>query len=316
MIVVTGGAGFIGSHLVSKLNAMGHQDIIVVDNLKNSQKNNNLIKDKISAYIDKSDFIRAIEEREKICEDIDFMFHQGACTVTTERNVEYMMSNNYMYSKTLLDFCTEREIPFIYASSAAIYGLSSNFTEEEKNEEPINIYGQSKWMFDQYVRDLKIRKILKSQVVGLRYFNVYGPHETHKKSMASVIYHFNNQINDMGNLNLFSASGGYKNGEQRRDFIYVDDVVKTNVWMMNNRNISGIYNVGTGKSNSFNDIANTIIKRRKKGKINYIPFPKEIEKNYQSFTEADLTKLRSIGYKTEFISVDKGVNLYLDELLN
>ena len=134
--------------------------------------------------------------------------------------------------------------------------------------------------------------------------------------MASVIYHFNNQINDMGNLNLFSASGGYKNGEQRRDFIYVDDVVKTNVWMMNNRNISGIYNVGTGKSNSFNDIANTIIKRRKKGKINYIPFPKEIEKNYQSFTEADLTKLRSIGYKTEFISVDKGVNLYLDELLN
>ena len=244
------------------------------------------------------------------------MFHQGACTVTTEKNVEYMMSNNYMYSKTLLDFCTEREIPFIYASSAAIYGLSSNFTEEEKNEEPINIYGQSKWMFDQYVRDLKIRKILKSQVVGLRYFNVYGPHETHKKSMASVIYHFNNQINDMGNLNLFSASGGYKNGEQRRDFIYVDDVVKTNVWMMNNRNISGIYNVGTGKSNSFNDIANTIIKRRKKGKINYIPFPKEIEKNYQSFTEADLTKLRSIGYKTEFISVDKGVNLYLDELLN
>ncbi len=316
MIVVTGGAGFIGSHLVLKLNMMGKKDIIVVDNLKNSQKNSDLIQDKIAGYIDKNDFIRAIEMRDKICEDIEFVFHQGACTVTTEQNTEYMMNNNYVYSKTLLDFCIERTIPFIYASSAAIYGLNTKFFEEEENEEPINIYGQSKWMFDQYVRDLEIRNKLNSQVVGLRYFNVFGPHETHKKIMSSVIFHFNKQIDECDELKLFSGSGGYGDGEQRRDFVYVDDVIKVNIWMMDNKNISGIYNVGTGESFSFNDIANTIIKRREKGKIKYIPFPKELEKNYQSFTQADLKKLRSTGYTNEFMSVNKGINLYLDRLLN
>ena len=240
------------------------------------------------------------------------MFHQGACTVTTEWDGRYMLENNFRYSKVLLNFCLERSIPFIYASSAAVYGINSNFAEKRKNEGPINIYGYSKWLFDQYVRGLKNK--IKSQVVGLRYFNVFGPGEAHKNNMASVVYHFDNQINEMGELKLFKGSHGYDDGEQRRDFIFVDDVIKVNLWMMNNSNISGIYNVGTGKSHSFNDIANAVIKRRKTGRIKYIPFPKELEESYQSYTEANLENLRSVGYKKEFIALDEGVSTYLDAI--
>jgi len=312
MIVVTGGAGFIGSHLVLGLNKTGENKIVVVDNLKNEEKNKNLIEAKIIDYIDKIDFLKLIEKRNIFCEDIDFVFHQGACTVTTEWDGRYMLENNFRYSKVLLNFCLERSIPFIYASSAAVYGINSNFAEKRKNEGPINIYGYSKWLFDQYVRSLKNK--IKSQVVGLRYFNVFGPGEAHKNNMASVVYHFDNQINEMGELKLFKGSHGYDDGEQRRDFIFVDDVIKVNLWMMNNSNISGIYNVGTGKSHSFNDIANAVIKRRKTGKIKYIPFPKELEESYQSYTEANLKNLRSAGYKKEFIALDEGVSTYLDAI--
>ena len=223
-----------------------------------------------------------------------------------------MLENNFRYSKVLLNFCLERSIPFIYASSAAVYGINSNFAEKRKNEAPINIYGYSKWLFDQYVRSLKNK--IKSQVVGLRYFNVFGPGEAHKNNMASVVYHFDNQINETGELKLFKGSHGYDDGEQRRDFIFVDDVIKINLWMMNNSNISGIYNVGTGKSHSFNNIANAVIKRRKIGRIKYIPFPKELEESYQSYTEANLENLRSVGYKKEFIALDEGVSTYLDAI--
>ena len=312
MIVVTGGAGFIGSHLVLGLNKIGENKIVVVDNLKNEEKNKNLIEAKIVDYIDKIDFLKLIEKRHTFCEDIDFVFHQGACTVTTEWDGRYMLENNFRYSKVLLNFCLERSIPFIYASSAAVYGINSNFAEKRKNEGPINIYGYSKWLFDQYVRSLKNK--IKSQVVGLRYFNVFGPGEAHKNNMASVVYHFDNQINEMGELKLFKGSHGYDDGEQRRDFIFVDDVIKVNLWMMNNSNISGIYNVGTGKSHSFNDIANAVIKRRKTGRIKYIPFPKELEESYQSYTEANLENLRTVGYKKEFIALDKGVSTYLDAI--
>ena len=312
MIVVTGGAGFIGSHLVLGLNKTGANKIVVVDNLKNEEKNKNLIEAKIVDYIDKIDFLKLIEKRDPFCEDIDFIFHQGACTVTTEWDGRYMLENNFRYSKVLLNFCLERSIPFIYASSAAVYGINSNFAEKRKNEGPINIYGYSKWLFDQYVRSLKNK--IKSQVVGLRYFNVFGPGEAHKNNMASVVYHFDSQINEMGELKLFKGSHGYDDGEQRRDFIFVDDVIKINLWMMNNSNISGIYNVGTGKSHSFNDIANAVIKRRKTGRIKYIPFPKELEESYQSYTEANLENLRSVGYEKEFIALDEGVSTYLDAI--
>ena len=312
MIVVTGGAGFIGSHLVLGLNKTGANKIVVVDNLKNEEKNKNLIEAKIIDYIDKIDFLKLIEKRDTFCEDIDFVFHQGACTVTTEWDGRYMLENNFRYSKVLLNFCLERSIPFIYASSAAVYGINSNFAEKRKNEGPINIYGYSKWLFDQYVRSLKNK--IKSQVVGLRYFNVFGPGEAHKNNMASVVYHFDNQINGLGELKLFKGSHGHDDGEQRRDFIFVDDVIKINLWMMNNSNISGIYNVGTGKSHSFNDIANAVIKRRKTGRIKYIPFPKELEESYQSYTEANLENLRSVGYKKEFIALDEGVSTYLDAI--
>ena len=312
MIVVTGGAGFIGSHLVLELKKIGIDKIVVVDNLRNGEKNKKLIENEIFEYIDKIDFLELVEKRAPICNEIDFIFHQGACTVTTEWDCEYMLNNNYRYSKILLDFCLESLTPFIYASSASVYGTSSDFREKRKNEAPLNIYGYSKWLFDQYVRSVK--KQIKSQVVGLRYFNVFGPGETHKSDMASVVYHFNKQINETGELKLFSGCHGYDNGEQLRDFIFVDDIIKLNLWMMNNSDVSGIYNAGTGTTHSFNDIANIIIKRRKKGKIRYIQFPKALDECYQSYTQANLKNLRSAGYEREFISIRKGINAYLDVL--
>lgn len=312
MIVVTGGAGFIGSQLVAGLNRLGREDVIVVDDLTDGKKFENLAANKIADYFDKTEFRQKVERRDRLCDQIEIVFHQGACSTTTEWNGQYMMDNNYTYSKELLHFCLEREKPFVYASSAAVYGINSKFIEESEHEGPINVYGYSKLLFDNYVRCIETR--IKSQVAGLRYFNVFGPGEAHKKNMASVIYHFNNQIKETGELKLFEGSHGYADGEQLRDFISVDDVVDVNLWLMSNPAVSGIFNVGTGQSNSFNNVANAVIDWHKKGKINYIPFPDSLKESYQSFTEANLAKLRSVGYKQEFSSLKDGVNSYLNTL--
>ncbi|HIF52113.1 MAG TPA: ADP-glyceromanno-heptose 6-epimerase [Thiotrichaceae bacterium] len=312
MIVVTGGAGFIGCQLVAGLNKLGREDILVVDDLSDGKKFENLVINNIADYMDKTDFRRLIEKRDPLCDEFEFVFHQGACSTTTEWDGQYMMDNNYSYSKELLHFCLERSIPFVYASSAAVYGVNTKFTEEPDNEFPVNVYGYSKLLFDNYVR--RMRADIKSQVVGLRYFNVYGAGEAHKKGMASVVFHFNNQIKETGELKLFEGSHGYADGEQLRDFISVDDIVNVNLWMMDNPKATGVFNVGTGMANSFNDIAKLVVEWHGKGNIKYIPFPDALKGSYQSFTEASLTNLRAIDCKYEFTSLKEGVNSYLDDL--
>ncbi len=223
-----------------------------------------------------------------------------------------MLSNNYNYSKILLDYCVKHKIPFIYASSAAIYGANTIFTEHPNNEMPLNVYGYSKLLFDQYVR--RILPKAESQIVGLRYFNVYGPREQHKRSMASMVFHLNSQFNKNQTLHLFEGSDGYTNGEQRRDFIYVGDVVDVNLWFWQHPSLSGIYNVGTGRSQTFNDMANAIITWYGQGKIKYIPFPNNLRGHYQSFTQADISKLRKAGYEGTFRTIKEGIKTYLDWL--
>ena len=266
---------------------------------------------KISDYYDKKDFISLIKDGNDFGQ-IDAVYHEGACSNTLELDGQYMMKNNYQYSKVLLHYCLDRKIPFFYASSAATYGDSTVYKENSGNENPINIYGYSKYLFDQYVRQHE--SSFESQVVGFRYFNVYGPKEKHKGSMASVAFHFNNQIIAGENPKLFEGSGGFDNGEQRRDFIFVGDVVKVNLWMMAHPDVSGIFNIGTGNSQSFNEVANSVINYHGKGEINYIPFPDELKGNYQSFTEADLTKLRTTGFDGSFKTVQEGIKEYMQWL--
>ena len=310
-IIVTGGAGMIGSNIIKGLNDGGKNDIIVVDNLKDGQKFWNLTELNISDYFDKIDFLDKVRNKKEF-ENVEAVFHKGACSVTTEWDGQYMMENNYGYSKMLLHYCLERKIPFFYASSAAIYGDGSVFIEKPINENPINIYGYSKYLFDQYVRQNKTS--FESQVVGFRYFNVYGPQEQHKGSMASVAFHLNNQIQAGENPKLFEGSGGYGDGEQRRDFIYVSDAVNINLWMMEHPEVMGIFNIGTGKSQTFNEVAESVIKYHGKGEIEYIPFPNHLKGSYQSFTEADLTKLRATGYDGSFNTVQEGIDEYMEWL--
>ena len=310
-IIVTGGAGMIGSNIIKGLNDGGKNNITVVDNLKDGKKFWNLTELDISDYFDKIDFLDKVQNR-KGFENVEAVFHEGACSSTTEWDGQYMMENNYEYSKVLLHYCLERKVPFFYASSAATYGDSTVYKEEPKNENPINIYGYSKYLFDQYVR--RNETYFESQVVGFRYFNVYGPREQHKGSMASVAFHLNNQIQAGENPKLFEGSGGYGNGEQRRDFIYVSDAVNINLWMMEHPEVMGIFNIGTGKSQTFNEVAESVIKYHGKGEIEYIPFPNHLKGSYQSFTEADLTKLRATGYDGSFNTVQEGIDEYMEWL--
>lgn len=309
MIVITGAAGFIGSNLVKTLNQLGRNDIIAVDDLTDGTKMFNLADCEIADYLDKDAFLEQIKLGQ-LDYEIEVIFHQGACSSTTEWDGKFMMENNFEYSKTLLHFCQANKVQFIYASSASVYGGSETFVEKRELEKPLNVYAYSKFLFDQYVR----QQTLITQVAGLRYFNVYGPREQHKGGMASVAFHFNNQINANGLCRLFEGVDGYENGQQLRDFVYVEDVVKVNLWLWKNATVSGIFNCGTGKAQSFNDVANAVIQYHGKGHIEYIPFPDKLKGAYQSYTQADLTQLRKVGCHHEFKTVEQAVPEYLDWL--
>lgn len=308
MIIVTGGAGFIGSNLVGRLCQTGHDDVVVVDDLQCGQKFSNVVEYDLMDYWSSEEFLSHLLE-DKFGEKPRVVFHQGACSDTTEWNGAYMMKNNFTFSKLIFEYCLKFNIPFIYASSASVYGMGQTFQEVRQNEVPLNVYGYSKVMFDRFVR--RRLRSLESQVVGLRYFNVYGPNESHKGNMASIVWQLYQQAQNDGRLKLFAGTGGYADGEQRRDFIYVDDVVDVNMWFWQEHGSSGIYNCGTGSSQTFNDLANAVIAAGGRGEIEYIPFPKSLEGHYQSFTEADITALREAGYDKSFLTVEEGVARYL-----
>ena len=327
-IIVTGAVGFIGSNIVKALNQRGETDIIAVDNLTNGHKFRNLADCDIAHYLDKHEFIRQVREH-LLPHDIRAVFHQGACSNTMEHNGQYMMENNYQYSLDLLDWCQDEHIPFLYASSAAVYGKGTAFREERALEKPLNVYGYSKFLFDQVVRG-RIAQGLTAQVVGFRYFNVYGMREQHKERMASVAFHHFNQYRSQGYVNLFGAYENYGNGEHSRDFISVEDVAKVNLYFLDNPEKSGIFNLGTGRSQPFNDLAAATVNacRAAEGKpklsleqlveqqlIRYIPFPEDLVGKYQSFTQADTSKLRAAGYAGDFYSVEQGVERYVAWLL-
>lgn len=324
--VVTGAAGFIGANLVRGLNARGVSEIIAVDDLTNGDKFVNLADCEIADYLDKDELLELVADG-RLDGAVEVMLHQGACSDTTERDGRYMMRTNYDYSKALLEFCTDEQVPFIYASSAAVYGARTGFREEPACEAPLNVYGYSKLLFDQIVRRRASEQT--AQVVGLRYFNVYGPREQHKGRMASVAWHFFNQYRASGSVKLFEGSGGYGDGEQRRDFISVEDVVGVNLHFVDHPDVSGIYNVGTGAAQSFNDVAVaavnacrsaeragplTLEAMQTEGAIRYIPFPEDLKGRYQSYTQADISALRGSGYEAPFLTVEQGVRRYWEEL--
>jgi len=322
--VVTGAAGFIGANLVKALNERGITDIIAVDNLTKADKFRNLTDCEIADYLDKTEFLNLIENGQ-FDGAVEAILHEGACSDTMETDGRYMMANNYRYSLALLDFCQSEAVPFLYASSASVYGGGSVFREERAHEAPLNVYGYSKFLFDQIVRRRFASADFSSQIAGFRYFNVYGPRESHKGRMASVAFHHFNQYRAEGKVKLFAGHDGYANGEQRRDFVYVGDVVKVNMDFLERRT-SGIYNLGTGRAQSFNELAAATVNacRALEGKpalslaelvaqgiIEYVPFPDALKGKYQSFTQADLTQLRGAGYAGEFATVEEGVADYV-----
>ncbi len=326
-IVVTGAAGFIGSNLVRALNERGEAKIIAVDNLSRADKFRNLVDCEIADFIDKRDFLERLEHGE-FDGAIDAVLHQGACSDTMETDGRYMMENNYRYSASLLDFCLDEEIAFIYASSAAVYGGGRVFREERACEAPLNIYGYSKFLFDQLVR----RRFADAgaQIAGFRYFNVYGRNEAHKGRMASVAWHGLKQFRETAKMRLFEGSDGYGDGGQSRDFIAVEDVIKVNLHFLDHPDRSGIFNVGTGRAQPFNDVAVAVVnacrgnegkpalsleQMQQQGLVEYIPFPEQLKGKYQSYTEADIGALRRAGYTDALMSVEEGVSAYVAALL-
>ena len=311
MIVVTGGAGFIGSNLVKKLNDKGIADILIVDHLKDSTKMENLRGLQFVDYQDKTRFLSRIEQGGAGLGAIDAIFHIGACSDTMEADGSYMLETNYEYSKILLHHCLAGGIPFQYSSSASVYGNGDKgFREDPACEHPLNVYAYSKYLFDNYVRRLK--PPIHSQVVGLRYFNVFGPQENHKGRMASIAFQLYNQLKKDGVARLFAGTSGYGDGEQVRDFIYVKDVVRVHLFFWEHPEISGVFNCGTGAAHSFNAVARALIERLGYGRIEYVPLPAALTGKYQSFTESDPTRLRTVGWDEEFTPLAAAVAEYCD----
>ncbi len=326
--VVTGAAGFIGSNLVKALNERGVTDIVAVDNLKSADKFKNLTDCDVADYMDKQEFIEHL--RDGYFDGLlTAVLHEGACSDTMESDGRYMMENNYRYSLELLDYCDAEQVPLLYASSASVYGGGSVFKESREHEAPLNVYAYSKFLFDQVVRRRWHKR--SSQVVGLRYFNVYGRREQHKGRMASVAYHFFNQFRADGYVKLFEGCDGYANGGQLRDFVSVEDVVKVNMHFLDNPGKSGIFNLGTGRAQSFNDVAVAVINTlrakqwegalslediQQRGLLRYIPFPEQLKGKYQSYTQADMGALRAAGYDEPFLTVEEGVTRYVQYMLD
>ncbi len=324
--IVTGACGFIGANIVKALNERGVTEVIAVDNLKKADKFRNLTDCEIADYLDKEEFLDLVEAGQ-FDGAVDAIFHEGACSDTMETDGRYMMANNYRYSSSLLDFCLDQEVPYLYASSASVYGGGRVFQEAREYEGPLNVYGYSKFLFDQIVR--KHMADVNSQVVGFRYFNVYGPREQHKGRMASVAFHHFHQYRETGKVKLFEGCDGHGNGEQSRDFVYAEDVVKVNMFFLDNPDKSGIFNLGTGRAQPFNDVAVATVNACRaldsqpplslrdmvaQGIVEYIEFPEALRGKYQSFTQADVGKLRAAGYRDEFATVEQGVAKYVRHL--
>lgn len=310
MYIVTGGAGMIGSNIIYHLNCRGIKDVLVVDNLKNGRKIFNISDLSIADYVCKERFIEIIR-RDALPKGIKAIFHLGANSATTEWDGAHLMDNNYQYSKDLLHWCVDHKVAFIYASSASVYGhAKAGFAEGRAQELPVNMYAYSKFLFDEYVR--RSTKTTQSQVVGMRYFNVYGPREGHKGGMASAAYHFYKQTLADEKIKLFKGTDGVADGEQRRDFVYVEDCALANLWFLEHPEVSGIFNIGSGVATTFNELALSVAFCAGKGDISYIPFPDHLRGSYQNYTQADLTHLRSVGCDLKFRNIKSGVRSYID----
>jgi ADP-L-glycero-D-manno-heptose 6-epimerase len=327
-VVVTGAAGFIGSNLVHALNARGMDDVIAVDDLSNGQQFRNLVGTQLAAYVDLDEFYPRFERGEFGA--VDAVLHQGACSDTMQHDGRLMMARNYECSRRLLAACLQQGTRLIYASSAAVYGGSAVFAEEPANERPLNVYGWSKLVFDQTVRQA-LRRGAASQVAGLRYFNVYGPREQHKGRMASVAFHHFGQLREQGHVSLFGEYGGCGPGAHERDFVWVGDVVDVNLWLLEHGGASGVFNLGSGRAEPFNAVAASMLNTCRAaqgeeplglsalvdaGLLRYTPFPDALRGHYQCHTRADLRALRRAGYDRPMTNVSTGVALYAQWLMD
>lgn len=315
MIILTGAAGFIGSGILARLNALGWEDIFLVDELNHESKKRNLENKKFKIFIDKREFLNLVKARQ-VSAPVEALIHMGACSSTMLQDAQYYEENNYEYTRILAEWALEHGVRFIYASSAATYGDGSCGYKDDATTirrcKPLNLYGQSKQKFDRWVLDHS----LVNQVAGLKFFNVFGPNEYHKGDMQSVIAKAYDRVVKKGKISLFkSYKKEYKDGEQKRDFIYIKDAVDVVLYFLENRKVNGIFNLGSGQARTWNDLANALFAAvGKPACIEYVDMPAHLRAQYQYFTEADMTKLRESGYKKPFLSLEEAVYDYVPYL--